>query len=235
MIDIGSTNFLIGVPSLPPDEFELYSTKLFDEWDLAIERGLTLPDYSISLEIEEGSIKGAARIGVTLTALYIGIAQYGSFISGLKIIGEQISYVNSALFENAKAPFTCDERLTTSRKNGGTLSRLHRLFSKVQNGAMTPDQAILEAVKLLGQEADENPKFIQELKSSLENAPLDPVQLRLIDDNPIECIESKILTPNKPTRLPRPKPDKIPIPQHYKVEIWRTSKKDKKQIKVTKQ
>lgn len=31
MIGIGSANFLIKVPSLPEDEFERYSTKLFDE------------------------------------------------------------------------------------------------------------------------------------------------------------------------------------------------------------
>lgn len=52
MIEIGSTNFLINVPSLPRDEFEQYSTSLFDEWDKVVEENLVFPDYSISLEIE---------------------------------------------------------------------------------------------------------------------------------------------------------------------------------------
>lgn len=49
MIDIGSTDFLIAVPSLAGDEFESYSSRLFDTWDEYVEKSLKLPDYSISL------------------------------------------------------------------------------------------------------------------------------------------------------------------------------------------
>lgn len=47
MIDIGATDFLINVPSLPRDEFKRYSTNLFDAWDSRVEQTLILPDYSI--------------------------------------------------------------------------------------------------------------------------------------------------------------------------------------------
>ena len=73
MIDIGSTNFIIKVPNLPRDKFEQYSSTLFDEWDTIVERKLIVSDYSISLEIEEGSIKGKGKIAISLGALYFGI------------------------------------------------------------------------------------------------------------------------------------------------------------------
>ena len=135
MIDIGSANFLIKVPSLPEDEFERYSTKLFDEWDRVVEQALDLPDYSLSLEIEEGSIKGRGKIAVALGALgvlYAGIGNYGDFISGLEAIRRQASYANDALFESAKYSINCGDLSGTMKKNGGALSRLHRLFDNVQ-------------------------------------------------------------------------------------------------------
>ena len=33
MINIGTTDFHLNVPSLPVEEFESYSTQLFDEWE----------------------------------------------------------------------------------------------------------------------------------------------------------------------------------------------------------
>ncbi|MDA1343325.1 MAG: hypothetical protein O2966_05565 [Proteobacteria bacterium] len=138
MIGIGSANFLIKVPSLPEDEFERYSTKLFDEWDRVVEQTLDLPDYSLSLEIEEGSIKGRGKIAVALGALgalgvlYAGIGNYGDFISGLEAIRRQASYANDALFESAKYSINCSNLSGTMKKNGCALSRLHRLFDNVQ-------------------------------------------------------------------------------------------------------
>ena len=86
MFDLGSTDFYIAVPSMPRREFEKYSTSLFDEWDEYAARILALPDYSLVLEVEEGSIKGSGKIAVVLGALYIGIGNYGSFMSGLQTI-----------------------------------------------------------------------------------------------------------------------------------------------------
>ncbi|MSS75958.1 MAG: hypothetical protein EXR90_03510 [Methyloglobulus sp.] len=118
MIDIGSTNFLIKVPGLPEDEFERYSTKLFDEWDRVVEQTLDLAD------------------------------------------------------------------------------------------------------------------FIRELKRQFENAPLFPKQLSLIDEERDKSVEKPIEHKKKTPRTPQPKP--TPIPQHYRIEIWRESKKDQKPIKITK-
>ena len=80
MIYLGGTDFYIDVPSLPRHEFEQYSTKLFDEWEAYVENALKIPDYSLALEVEEGSIKGSAKIAAALGAIYIGIGQYLSLI-----------------------------------------------------------------------------------------------------------------------------------------------------------
>lgn len=82
MIDLGGTDLYINVPSLPREEFERYSTNLFDEWESYIGKILKIPDYALALEIEEGSIKVSANIAAYIAAIYIGIGQYGSFMSG---------------------------------------------------------------------------------------------------------------------------------------------------------
>jgi len=91
MIDLGGTDLYIDVPSLPRQEFERYSTNLFDEWESYIGKVLKIPDYALVLEIEEGSIKVNAKIAAYLYAIYIGIGQYGSFMSGTQTIQGQIS------------------------------------------------------------------------------------------------------------------------------------------------
>ena len=58
MIDLGSVSFHIGVPSLSKDELEAYSSDLFDKWEKHLAEELNLKDFSISLEVEDGSIFG---------------------------------------------------------------------------------------------------------------------------------------------------------------------------------
>ncbi len=153
MIDIGKSNFLINVTSLPGDEFERYSSTLFDQWDAYVEHSLKIPDYSISLEVEEGSIKGIGKIAAAVSALYVGIGMYGDFISGLQTIQGQVSYLGNKLHEIAVSPFEGDHPKTTVRNNGGVVSQLQRLFHKVQAGEITAEQAYERAEKIIGHEA----------------------------------------------------------------------------------
>jgi hypothetical protein len=232
MIDIGTTSFLINVQSLSEEDFERYSSNLFDEWEKSIEQTLILPDYSISLEIEEGSINGKGKIAIALGALYLGIGNYGDFISGLETIRDQASYVGNALFERAKSPFGCSSVNAKVRRNGGALSLIHRLFEKVQRGVLTADEAMLQVRTMLGEEGESVPEFIRELQHQLETVPRYPEQLSLIDEEWEECTEKP--PDGKKPKPQKPRPEPTPIPQHYRVEIWRASKKDKKRIKVTK-
>ena len=231
MIEIGTTDFLISVPSLPRNEFKRYSTQLFDAWDRRVEQILMLPDYSISLEVEEGSVKGGGKIAVALGALYLGIGNYGSFISGLQIIRGQVTSVGEALVKHATSPF--GKGISTKvKKRGGALAQLQGLFNKVQNGEMTSDQAMREAEVILGEGTESAPEFMSTLQKSLETAPKFHKQILLLDESFEE--ETDILTVGKKKRVRLPSPKPIPSGQQYRVEIWRESKKDKKNVRVTK-
>lgn len=230
MLDIGNTEFLIAVRSLAKDDFELYSSSVFDAWDRYIELSFQAPDYSISLEIEEGSFKGTGRIAVAVGALYLGIGSYGDFISGLQTIRGQVCYLGNKLVESAASPFGGKNVRTTYRNNGGTLTHLHRLFQSAQRGDLTVDQAMTEAERLLGDEANSSPEFIEKLNAALSGAPKYPKQVPLFELS--ESDSSGGVTGNnkkKPPRTPTPKPD-IPTNQ-YRVEIWRESRRDRKKIK----
>lgn len=231
MIDLGATDFYIDVPSLPRHEFEKYSTKLFDEWEAYVEQVLKIPDYALALEVEEGSIKGGAKIAAALYALYIGIGQYGSFVSGLQTIHGQISSVSDFLATHATSPFSSNNIKPRVKKHTGSLGELQRLFYKVQQGKITPEQAMLKAEHMFGDEAKSAPEFMNEMRSSLENTPLLATQLKL----PLYTFENEALiqtiSNKRQPATPRPKPEP-PIGQQFRVEVWRDSKKGKRNVRV---
>ncbi|MFG0407960.1 hypothetical protein [Pseudomonas sp. YQ_4] len=231
MIYLGGTDFYIDVPSLPRHEFEQYSTKLFDKWEVYVESALKIPDYSLALEVQEGSIKGGAKIAATLGPLYLGIGQYGSFISGLQTIQAQVSAVGSFLAAQAVTPFPYDKIKPKTNKYNGSLGELQRLFYKVQRGEITAEQAMLKAELILGDEVRSEPHFMAELKDSFESTPLLATQLDLplnsIGQDTILQADNKMRKP----RLPRPKPEQ-PIGQQFRVEVWRDSKKQKRKVRI---
>jgi hypothetical protein len=231
MIDLGATDFYIDVPSLPRHEFERYSTKLFDEWEAYVEQVLKIPDYSLALEVEEGSIKGGAKIATALCALYIGIGQYGSFISGLQTIQGQVSSIGDFLATHATMPFSSGKVKPRIKKHNGSLGELQRLFFKIQQGKITAEQAMLEAEVMFGDEAKSEPDFMDEMKNSFENMPLLAKQLNL----PLNTFERDVFlqinNKKRQPRSPRPRPEP-PIGQQFRVEVWRDSKKEKRKVRV---
>jgi hypothetical protein len=233
MVDIGTTDFYIGVPSMSRREFEMYSTHLFDEWEIYVEKILELPDYSLVLEVEEGSVKAIGKIAATLGLLYIGIGNYGSFVSGLQTIHDQVSTVGDFLAKRAAAPFASSGLKPKIRKRGDYLSRLQSLFVKVQRGEMTVEQAMCESEALLGDEATTAPEFMQMLHESFKRAPLFPQQMPL----PLDTAEQDALLQgsgkNRQHRPSHPKPI-LPPPQQFRVEVWRESKKGKRNVRVIK-
>lgn len=232
MIDIGTTDFYIGVPSMPRHEFDGYSTQLFDEWEKFIGTTLALPDYRLALEVEEGSVKGAGKIAVGLYALYMGIGNYGSFISGIQTISTQVSSVGDFLANRPTAPFESRGVAPKIRKNGESLSRLQRLFVKVQRGEITVEQAMQESEVLFAGEASTCPEFMKKLQESFAQAPRFPQQIAL----PLETLEQGTLLPSgSKKRQPRPNlPKPAPLSQQFRVEVWRESKKGKRNVRIIK-
>lgn len=204
---------------------------MFDEWEAYVEKVLKIPDYALALEVEEGSIKGGAKIAAALYALYMGIGQYGSFISGVQTIQGQISSIGDFLATHATTPFSSNEVKPRIKKHSGSLGELRRLFFKVQQGKITAEQAMLEAEVIFGDEAKSEPDFMNKMKNSFENTPLLAKQLTL----PLNTFEQDVFlqVSNKKSQpsSPRPKPEP-PIGQQFRVEVWRDSKKEKRKVRV---
>ncbi len=230
MINIGSTDFYLGVPALPPDEFEEYSTRLFDDWESYVSELLTLPDYHLALDVQEGSISAKSKVLVAAGALYGGIVAYGSFISGLNTIHGQVKAVSEFFGERAQAPFASSEEKPKVRKSGGALTKLESLFVRVGNGSLTSDEAIVLAEKILGEEAKNETELMDGLRHSFEAT---PSQIQL----PIEAIKTR---PNETNEKEERSPKELksrPVmirPDRYRVEVWRESKKGKKNVRVRK-
>jgi hypothetical protein len=232
MIDVVTTSFYIKSPFFERDAFEHYSSELFDKWDEQVGTYLNLPDYALTLVLEEGSIKGKGKIAAALAALYIGIGEYGDFVSGLRTMHEQASYVSSALFDEAKQRFSCTNERGNSKRTDGEIVYLRRLFERVQSGMITPDEAVVEIQIRWGDEARKSPDFMRTLASSLEAAPRHPEQLTLSDDSWPDCLLSDESERNPKPQVPRA--PEFPIPQHYRIEISRPSRSEKKRVKLTK-
>ncbi|MFT6405938.1 MAG: hypothetical protein ACJAVI_004662 [Candidatus Azotimanducaceae bacterium] len=229
MLSIGQTAFDIRVPSLPKDAFKNYSTQLFDIWESEIAQSLSINDYALSLEVEEGSIKGKGKIAVAAGVLYFGIGNYGDFISGLETIYSQVTYVGERLFQAARSPVGGNSTKASKRTSGGAVSSMRRLFEGVQNGSLSVDDAMKEFERMLGEEASENESFTREMRRQLESAPSHPRQLTLPQDDWAE--PEVIQVPKKSPSDPRRKPS--PAPEQYRIEIWRSSKNERKKVKFT--
>ena len=231
MIDLGSTDFYIGVPSLPRDEIEAYSSRLFDIWDTHVGAELGLDDYSLALEIEEGSIKGSGKLGATVAALYLGVCGYGSLVQGIQTIRSHVIAAGNYLAETAHSSLGPNKPSPSVRRRSGELGRLQRLFYRVQRREITVDEAMQQAEIIIGSDAPTAPEFLKSLNDSLRNTPLIPDQLSLaleeFEEEPIPEEKNQ----NQAPRLPRPK-EALPPANQFRVEIWRESKKGNKTVRV---
>lgn len=231
MIELGATSFHIHVPRLPPRELESFSTSLFDTWERSVEQTLTLNDYALSLRIDEGSVKGFGRIAVVLGALYLGIGEYGSFINGLQIIRAQVATVNTALTDSAVSGLPGATRAPKIRRSGATLTKLQTLFNKVQRGELIADEAMRQAIVLLGSDGAETPEFMAALSFALADAPRFPRQMPL----PYEIQDDEVVEQDHSPRLPTPpSPRPLPAADHFRVEVWRDSKRSERHVSLVK-
>ena len=233
MLDLGSTDFNLAVEGVDASQLEKLSNSLFDEWEAYVDQSLTLPDYSLFLLVEEGSIIGQGKIMTGAKALVIGITAYGGLMSGVDIINKQLKSTSSFLAEHAQNTFACEEHKATVRKKGGAPAALQRLFARVQRGELTPEEASILAENILGGEEPEVPGFFEALSNAFHECPRHPQQEQLPFEESAEDLTSELITGNKKPKSPkRPVPD-LPPPLHYRVEVWREAKGKRKQTKVT--
>ena len=228
MLDLGSTAFIIDTPGLPRRRLERYSTQLFDKWDSYISRVISIPDYSVALEVEEGSIKGKGKIALTLGALYFGIGNYGSFIAGVQTIRDQVVAVSNFLADQANSRFDAD--MTVKRK-GGIAAQLHRLFTRVQSGQLSVDEAMIEAERLIGENSTDSPDFMIALRDAFRNAPKHHRQTELGLELP-DVAEPLPENDESEPKSHLPRPPLPPFP-HLRIEVWRESRREERKVRIS--
>ncbi|WP_133066241.1 hypothetical protein [Acidovorax kalamii] len=233
MLELGSTEFHLAIPSFPEAELKHLSSKLFDTWEEYVDTALALRDYSLLLQVEEGSVGGIAKIGAALGILYIGIGNYGDFVSGVKTIGEQIGATSEFVTQHASRVFSCPDSKVTTRRRGGTIKSLQHLFTKVQRGELSAEEATARAEKILGTEAASTPQFLEDLRNAFDRCPRHHEQQQLpFVDEPDAPRFQPLELPSKP-KSPRPAPVLGPALQ-LRIEVWRESKRKRKHTRVMK-
>lgn len=232
MLDLGQTEFRLAIPGVDPAILESLSNSLFDEWEEYVNQALTLSDYSLFLQVDEGSINGRGKIKAGASYLLSGIIFYGGFFSGLEIIGKQLGASRDFLAEHARSKFACPNYKATTRKSGGSPAYLQRLFARVQSGELTADEATYIAQNHLASEAEEAPGLIDALAEAFRECPKLPVQIPL----PLEELDQIPIPESAPRNSPsspKPKNPDLPPALQYRVEVWRDSKGNKKKSKVS--
>jgi hypothetical protein len=232
VIDLGSTKFLIRIHALSEKQLDLYSMELFDSWERYLEEHVSIQDYSLYLEVEEGSVKGFGKIAAGLYALYLGIGQYDSFVSGVKTISAQVQASSEFLIKNALQPFIEQTPVHECRKSSGQLGKLERLLRRVQSGSLTPEVAAAKAEGIFSEDAGDCPEFINSMQQAFLGAAPTLEQLDL--DIDIPCVDSQTSRIVTTPRLPPPERPALPPREKYRVEIWRRSKSQRIEIKCSK-
>lgn len=232
MLDLGSTDFNLSIASVDAQLLESLSNSLFDEWDLYVNQALVLSDYSLFLQVEEGSIIGRGQIMAGAKTLAIALTAYGGLMSGVDIVSNQLKSTNKFLAEQAQIIFACPNSNATIKKKGGAPAALQRLFSRVQRGELTPEEASILAQSILGGEEPDVPGFFEALSKAFKECPTLPTQEQLPFDDFFDETPIELITGNKVPKSPKRRiPDTPSL--HYRVEVWRDSKGKRKQSKIT--
>jgi hypothetical protein len=231
MLDLGTTDFNLAITSVDSSQLEALSNLLFDEWDTYVEQALILPDYSLFLQVDEGSIIGRGKIMAGAKALVVGVAAYGGLMSGIDIINKQVISTNKFLGEQAQSVFACPQSKAQVTKKGGAPAALKKLFSRVERRELSPDEATILAQSILGGDEQEIPGFFEALRKAFHDCPNLPTQEKLSFDDEHEEIQALQSKDKKAPKKPNRQPPDIPS-LHYRVEVWRESKGNRKQTKV---
>ena len=68
MIDIANVAFTVAAPPLGEAGLERRASELFNQWDEYLRPSIPVPDYSLRLELAEGSLRGRGQIAATVLA-----------------------------------------------------------------------------------------------------------------------------------------------------------------------
>ena len=233
MIKLGTAAFNLQVAGLSTEELKEYSSKLFDLWEAQVESELrNLSDYSLRLEVEEGSLKGRGKIFAGVALVYGAICGYGSFVQGLQMLNGHVRSAVSCLNDKSISSFSADVPKHIFKTGIGRLGKLEGLFVKVKKGEIAPEAAAARAERMFKDEADECPEFIASFLSALQDQAEVARQIDLLPALP-EFPPAVIAGELRPG-ISSSKTPGAPPQDKYKVEVWRESKRKKRFLEITK-
>jgi hypothetical protein len=230
MVEVGATSFRLEAPPMSRDELRSYSTKLFDEWDARLSPGFAIEDYSLRLEIEEGSVEGLAVVGATVVALYTGVSKYPSFVAGLQKIQSHVRLASDHLVARASEPFTRLNLRPRVTRRSGVPGQLERLFARVKARELSVEEAMRDAERILGADSAQAAELLHALAKGLVAVKRNPEQLILPMELPADIDERE----SKPVGVrKRARGDSAVASPHFKVEVWRDSRSGKREIRIS--
>lgn len=233
MIEIGSSEFIYDTKGVGQEALIEYAKSLFDLWDSSVPSMLKIDDFSLSLEVETGSIKGKGFVLVAAGSVFAFVCGYGSFFQGLDTIRNHGNMISKFLAENSHFGITSNSNLSSVKYGSGAIGRLHTLFLRVKRNELSPDQATEIAASILGEDATANPELMEKLKTALFEVPVTGEQLPFEFPDSLPVSEGQDNQSNdRPKKDTKPKQAPIPS-QLFRVQILKESKNGEKKIKVT--
>lgn len=235
MLQISEINFSIDTHHRDRAELERHALALFERYEGLLNLQLKLDDYAIELDLENGSLLGKGKVWATVGGIYIFVCGYGSFASGIETLASHARAVSDYLVN--EAPQLIGEpslKATKKRSSDTQLDSLQKLFRKVQQGKLDPDDAAKLALEILSQSNDELPEGLPEaVRQSFHSLEHYPVQDTLFGSE--DLVVGSL--PSLPL-LPKPKPgDTAPVivesNSRLRVEVRRSGKNKETEVTVT--
>lgn len=181
MINVVRASFNIDTTAPPEDDLIAYARRIFNKMDAAAEELLSFDDYSLYLSVEEGSVKGLAKVAIIASTFINFIANYGSVIQGLETMERHGRALGRAIVAAAS-----DDKMiqnaprVNSRVEASAATRLKQLFVKVRDREIAPEDAAHRIMQALASTGDKlAPEDLRKLEAALESVQLNPEQLSL--------------------------------------------------------
>lgn len=179
--------------------------------------------------MDEGSLKGWAKVLVIGGVLYNGIAQFGDFVGGVREIVSVSREVASVVVNSAVQESTGSYRsLRSYRRGAGVPARLENLFRAVGRGDITPEEATSKAVRWLSQDGPLPATALAEINQAFKE----------IDRYEQLPLLSELLLPElepgggAPAPAPVPRRPRNPPANLIHVEVVRRSREDEIEIRT---
>jgi hypothetical protein len=234
MLNLGNTDFVLAIPSIPEHELSQLSLSLFDLWEKRIEIAVPVPDYSLFLEVENGSIKGSGKILSAVQTTVQAVVLIGGFASGIEYINMSLRFAHRELPSLAGQVFGAPSTNITFKSSKSDINYICNIFESVRKRKLDITVAMAKIQLKFGAEVTSNPEFMKILAEALEACDHYPEQAQFPFTNDHDDLDLKSdSTPDKPRRNKTPIPN-FPSQMQIRVEVWRESKNKPKQSRIIK-